>query len=120
DLQWPAHTQSPPDWLAPYLVVPDNAAPPLAMTPVHPDAVGSYGPAAIEWMEANLPDVKELRWWQRLAIVRQLEHDADGTLCWKVIVETGPRRIGKSVRLRGMALWRLAVGHTLFPENQLV
>ena len=46
------------------------------------------------------------RWWQALAITRQLEHDSDGVLVWREINETGSRRIGKSVRLRGVALWR--------------
>jgi hypothetical protein len=119
-LSWSSHVQSAPDWLRPYLEVPENASPPLAMTPVHPRSVGSYGPESIAWVEENLPDVKALRWWQRLAFVRQLEHDEDGALVWRLLVESGPRRIGKSVRLRGSSLWRIAVGPSLFPEPQLV
>lgn len=81
------------------------------------------GPAAIEWMESNVMErgrPLRLRWWQKLAIVLQLQHRHDATLCWRVILESGPRRIGKSVRLRGMALWRLANGPTLFEPEQLV
>lgn len=116
ELLWAAHIESAPAWLAPYLDVPEDAAPPLAMTPVHERAVGSYGPAAIEWLEESAGIV--LRWWQRLAIVRQLEHDAEGALCWTVTVESASRRVGKSVRLRGGALWRLEHAH-LFGEPQL-
>ncbi|WBQ02948.1 HNH endonuclease [Kribbella sp. CA-293567] len=76
------------------------------MTPPLPDAVGSYGAEAIEWIEAA--EKKRLRWWQRLAITRQLEHREDGSLCWRTIVESCPRRAGKSVRIRGLALWRMA------------
>jgi hypothetical protein len=68
--------------------------------------VGSYGPDAIEWIEST-QNIR-LRWWQCLAIVRQLEHREDGTLTHRVIVESAPRRAGKSVRVRGVALWRMA------------
>lgn len=116
ELTWAYHVEHAPDWLRPYLDVPDDASPPLLMTPVHPAATGSYGPGAIEWVESDVGI--ELRWWQRLAIVRQLEHRADGSLCWDDVVESGTRRIGKSVRLRVMALWRLSHA-TLFGEPQL-
>jgi hypothetical protein len=104
------------EWLQDLLDVPDDAAPPLAMTPPHPKATGSYGPAAIAWVKAELGI--ELRWWQRLAFCRQLEHDAAGRLVWRTVVESGPRRIGKSIRLRAMALWRLDHAD-LFGEEQL-
>jgi hypothetical protein len=76
------------------------------MSPVPDDAVGSYGAEAIEWIEAV--ERKTLRWWQRLAVVRQLEHREDGSLCHRIVLESCPRRAGKSVRVRGVALWRLA------------
>jgi hypothetical protein len=87
------------------------------MTVPHPNAVGSLGLAAEAWL------LKErgitLRWWQRLAMRRQLEVDANGELVWRTIIESTPRRSGKSVRLREMALWRLhqagAIG-----EEQLI
>ena len=122
-LSWADLCRDAPQWLKPYLEVPGDAAPPLWVSGVHPDAVGSMGPAAIEWMESNVMErgrPLRLRWWQKLAIVLQLQHRADATLCWRVILESGPRRIGKSVRLRGMALWRLANGPTLFEPEQLV
>ena len=116
-LIWAHHVATAPEWLAPYLVVPGDA-PPLAMTPVHDRAVGSYGPQAIEWIEAARGIT--LRWWQRLAIVRQLEYDVDGRLCWPVVVESAPRRAGKSERLRSLALWRLEHGVQLFEPGQIV
>lgn len=117
DLTWDAHRESAPKWLAPFLEVPGDASPPLAMSAVHPEAVGSHGPKAVEWVDATLGI--QLRWWQRLAVVRQLECREDGSLCWPDVVESASRRVGKSVRLRSMALWRLAEGPALFPEPQL-
>jgi hypothetical protein len=93
------------DWLSDFTKVPDDAAVPLAMSTTHPRAVGSYGAECIEWARTELGIA--LRWWQALAVTRQLEHDAEGALVWREIVETGPRRIGKSVRLRVVALWRV-------------
>jgi hypothetical protein len=85
--------------------------------------VGTYGPEACKWIESNLKErgrPVRLRWWQRYAIYRQLEHRADGSLCWKWVVESTPRRSGKSTRLRAVALWRLAQGERLFEPEQLV
>jgi hypothetical protein len=48
-----------------------------------------------------------LRWFQQLGLVRQLEHRADGSLCWRYVVESTPRRVGKSVRLKVTACWRV-------------
>jgi hypothetical protein len=116
-MTWEAHRKAAPSWLKSYLRVPADASPPLAMTPVHPEAVGSYGPMAIRWIKTQVGI--DLRWWQKLAVVRQLEHRADGTLCWNDVVESASRRVGKSVRLRSMALWRLSRGPELFEEPQL-
>lgn len=93
-------------WLKRYVRVPRNAAPPLAMSAPHPRATGSYGPECIAWAKRELGIT--LRWWQALAICRQLEHDRAGVLVWRELVESGPRRIGKSTRLRVVALWRTA------------
>lgn len=106
------------EWLAEFATVPEDAAPPLYMTPVHPDAVGSYGHDIIEWAEAE--HGVRLRWWQRLSIVRQLEHRADGTLCYRSVIDSAPRRAGKSVKMRLTALWRLEFGPEVFGETQLV
>lgn len=113
-------------WLAELADVPEDASPPLYMTPVPADAVGSYaaepceccGLTALEWIEQA--ERKRLRWWQRLAITRQLERRADGSLCHEEILESAPRRAGKSVRMRGVALWRMSHGQALFGEVQSV
>lgn len=88
------------------------------MTPVHPRSVGSYGQEAIEWIESRRK--LTLRWWQRLAIVMQLQHDADGRLVYALVVESAPRRAGKSERLRSLALWRMEHGERLFEPDQIV
>lgn len=115
-------------WLSDLLPVPENASWPRYMTPVHPDAVGSYGLEFEQWVQEQLEldpkflhpnGSRELLWWQRLAIRRQLEHDAEGRLVWWTIAETGPRRIGKSVRLKATASWRLDQADR-FGEPQLV
>jgi hypothetical protein len=113
-------------WTEEFAEVPADASPPLYMTPVPADAVGSYAAepceccdlTAVEWIEQA--ERKQLRWWQRLAVTRQLEHRADGSLCHEEILESAPRRSGKSVRLRGVALWRLKHGRALFGEQQTV
>jgi hypothetical protein len=86
------------------------------MSGPHPRAVGSYGAECIAWAKAELGIT--VRWWQGLAITRQLEHDDTGELVWREIIDTGPRRIGKSVRLRIVALWRTANAHRI-GEKQL-
>lgn len=105
-------------WIVPYLDLPDSATPPLAMTPPPADAVGSYGPALIEWARVSL-GVK-VRWWQGLVLVRILEHRADGSLCWAEVVKSCSRRSGKSVVVRLLALWRLVFAPGLFKEEQLI
>lgn len=105
------------EWLEGFQSVPMDAAPPLSMTLPADDAVGSYGWDAIEWIEQSL--AIKLRWWQRLAVVRQLEYRKDGTLCYRTVLESCPRRAGKSVRIRGMALWRMA-NPDLFGEPQTI
>lgn len=106
ELLWEPDRLAEYPWLREFAEVPDDASPPLAMTPPHPDAVGSYGAQIIEWAEAE--HGISLRWWQRLAIVRQHEHREDGSLCFGEVIETAPRRSGKSVRIRAVATWRLS------------
>lgn len=118
DHTWTYHRQHAPAWLEPFLDVPDNATPPTAMTPVHPEATGSYGPALVEWAEEQFK--LKLRWWQALAIVRILEHREDGSLCWPEVIMSCSRRSGKSVIVRLLALWRLIFAPKLFEEQQLI
>lgn len=118
ELTWSEEYLNQFDWLQPLTTVPEDAAVPLMMSPVPADAVGSYGWDAIAWIEST--QKIRLRWWQKLSLVRQLEHRADGSLCFKTKIESAPRRAGKSVGLRGQALWRLQHGQRLFGEPQTV
>lgn len=106
ELGWDADRVRSYPWLAEYADVPPDASPPLAMTYPTEDAVGSYGAAIIAWAEAE--HGSPLRWWQRLAIVRQHEHREDGSLIWGEVVESASRRSGKSHRMRAVATWRLS------------
>jgi hypothetical protein len=118
DLSWDVEALSKFDWLRPLLDVPDDASPPLWMSRPPEQATGTYGWDAIASIEESQGIT--LRWWQKLAIVRQLEHDADGRLVHREILESCPRRSGKSVRMKVTSLWRLATGPSLFGETQLV
>ena len=123
---WAYFVQTAPEWLAPHLDLDENSNPPLAISPLHPDAVGSYGlpnserafcpEGAVAWI--GQAEGKPLRWWQALGIILKLQHDAEGRLLKRIVTETGPRRAGKSVGLRGLALWRMEFGHQLFGERQ--
>lgn len=116
-LEWDPEYLRQFDWLAEFADVPADASPPLFMSPVSPEAVGSLGKEIIDW--AREEHGLELRWWQKLAIMRQYEHRADGSLIHTTIVESASRRSGKSVRMRISALWRLQFAHR-FKEPQLV
>lgn len=104
-------------WLEPWREVPAGARWPRFQTAPHPDAVGSYGPDAVRWVEAEAG--LELRYWQALALVRQLEHDAEGRLVWLDVLESTSRQSGKSTGLRAVSTWRL---HTaaIFGEAQTI
>jgi hypothetical protein len=89
------------------------------MTVPHPRAVGTYGPEVVALFERMHPR-RHLRWWQRLAAYRILEHDADGVLVWGEYVGTISRQGGKSWLLRVLALWRLLYGGPRWGDEQLV
>lgn len=92
-------------WVA-ALGAPDPSATlPRLMSGPHPAAVGSYGPEAVAILERRFSIV--LRWWQRLALTRLLEHDVDGRLVWDHAVVSTARQVGKSVLVRALALVRL-------------
>lgn len=99
---------------------------PRLMTAIHPDAVGSYGPEAIEWInerrekDKQIPkNQKRLRPWQELVILRSLEHDSNGVLLWQQVIISSRRQTGKSVGLRELNLWRLHQSER-FGEEQLI
>ena len=97
--------------------MPESATWPRLMSRPHPRAVGSYGPEAEEWLEAEAGIT--LRWWQRLALARVLEHDAAGGLVWITVVLSVARQVGKSWLVRALALWRITHPE-VFGEPQLV
>jgi hypothetical protein len=105
-------------WLADVVQVPVDGAWPRHMSGAHPDAVGSYGPGAVGLVAQVLG--RAPRWWVVLALHRVLEHDPAGMLVWRQVLLTAPRRVGKSVVLMGLALWRMVYGPALFGEPQLV
>jgi len=125
-MTWGAFVQAAPDWLAPHLVMDQNSNPPLAISPLHPDAVYSLAlpdperehcpEGAVAWIEQA--EGKRLRWWQALGIILKLQCDESGRLLKRLVTETGPRRAGKSVGLRGLALWRMEFGNAIFGERQ--
>ncbi|MBC2934702.1 hypothetical protein [Nocardioides sp. zg-1228] len=93
-------------WIGPgLLAVPADASWPRFMTRPHPSAVDSYGEEFAAWSRAR--SGRPLRWWQRLAAARLLEHDAAGHLVWLWAVLSTSRQVGKSVLLGELALWRL-------------
>jgi hypothetical protein len=93
-------------WLDRLRTVPEGATWPRLMTLPHPRAVGTYGPEVLE-VHARITGGGRLRWWQRLAVYRILEHDADGLLVWHEFIDTTARQCGKSVKLRALALHRV-------------
>lgn len=115
-MSWPEFVRAAPGWLLPWLEVDENSSPPLVVSPLHPAAVGTYAEQAVPWVEEV--EGKRLRWWQRLGFALKLQHDAEGRLLKRDVTETAPRRAGKSVGLRGLALWRMEHGGELFGERQ--
>ena len=114
-------TADDPTWNRPWLDglrdVPADATWPRLMTPPHPAAQGSYGDELAAYAAARTG--KALRWWQRLAAARLLEHDGDGELCWGAVDITVARQVGKSWLLRELCLWRIHQG-ARFGEPQTV
>jgi len=90
-------------------VVPDERGEAGArfLSPSHPDAVGSWGPAWGAWLsEQGLMDLKP---WQQTVLDRGLEHRADGALCWRTCVVSLSRQLGKTFLIRALALCRAAL-----------
>jgi hypothetical protein len=86
------------------------------MSPPHPNAIGSYGASVIA--HAAIRGI-ELRYWQRLALTRLLEHDEAGKLVWFDCLISTARQVGKSYALRELALWRM-VSEDILGGEQLV
>lgn len=95
-------------WIRGFRKVPKDATWPRYMTVPHPLATGSYGEEFTRWSARR--SKRRLRWWQRLASVRLLEHDADGNLVWETLLLSLARQLGKSWWLRDLILWRMEQG----------
>ena len=104
-------------WLDSFREIPDGASWPRFMTAPHPAAVGSYGAEFIQWAERR--GGRNLRWWQRLASTRMLEHDESGWLVWLWVLLTTARQVGKSTGFGLLSLWRTEQAER-FGEQQLV
>jgi len=83
-----------------------------------PSAVtGSFGGEAAAWLTTVFG--MELFPWQRYALDRALEHDADQKLVWSAVIITVGRQSGKSWLSRAICMWRLHHGE-LFGETQTI
>jgi hypothetical protein len=91
--------------------MPENASWPRLMTGPHPRATGTYGPEVIRWAlehpRLHPRPLKALRWWQEVVLHRAFEHDAEGQLVWRTVVESAPRQVGKSYLERITCAWRV-------------
>lgn len=96
---------------------PEGFALPRLETRASKAATGSHGPQAAEWLREVYG--LELRGWQRYALDRALEHDADGRLIWSTVIVTVARQSGKSVLSRAVCMWRLHHAE-LFGETQTI
>jgi hypothetical protein len=94
------------------------------MTTAHPRAVGTYGPACEAWADArpglHPRGVTGLRWWQRLSLSRALEHDGDGLLVWREVLESAPRQVGKSWLERTLIAWRIHQGEAFDRQQDVL
>jgi hypothetical protein len=104
-------------WMADYLDPPADSCWPRFMSRPHPEATGSYGADCIASAERRgMP----LHWWQRLAVLRILEHDSAGMLVWPEWILTVARQSGKSWLLRVLALWRLDAAEILGEPQSVI
>src|SRR5215471_5222959 len=92
-------------WMSDLRPVPADGRWPRLMTVPHPDAVGSLGDEFVAWAQGRTGG--ELRWWQRLAVVRLLEVDRHGRLVWPAALISTARQVGKSWLLRELLFWRI-------------
>lgn len=102
---------------------PESATWPRLMSGPHPAAAGSFGAECWQWAQRQRLHPKAsdgTRWWQRLALSRALEHDAEGRLLWPVVVISGPRQIGKSWLERMVCGWRIHQAARFGGEEQAV
>lgn len=113
-------------WMGDLLRLPPTATWPRIMSAPHPRAVNSLGREVVARIEARRESdpltprrAKRLRWWQKLIIYRMYEVDENGELCWRKVLVSTSRQVGKSVGLREIALDRMAAWDH-FGEPQLI
>jgi hypothetical protein len=122
--------EDPPEnvpWVAPYEALqrlgpppPEAAVMPTEVSEIPEGVTGSHGWDLIDWYESEFAVRNQpLRWWQRYTAIRLLEHDENGALWWSEAAVSTPRRAGKSVLLRALALWRIQQAER-FGEEQTV
>jgi hypothetical protein len=102
---------------------PASAGKPRLESPRHPATVGTYGPAVIHWAERRRLHPRASdgpRYWQRHALHRALEYDANGHLVWPVVIISAPRQQGKSWIERMVCGWRMDTGQARWHEEQAI
>jgi hypothetical protein len=91
---------------------------PRFFTPSHPRAVRSLFDAECE--RFIVEDMGyELRPWQRAVLLRALEVDEDGQLCWRVITVSVGRQSGKTYLIRMLTNLRVKLFAHLEPQSIL-
>ena len=96
---------------------PDGFVMPRIETRAPAAVTGTHGESAAEWLRTVYG--MNLRGWQRYALMRALEHDADGALVWPMVILTVGRQSGKSWLSRAVCMWRLHHAE-LFGETQTI
>jgi len=85
------------------------APPPLYVTPPAKGAVGSYGDAALDWLEERLPKWRAQE-WQRQAARLALQYDRWGRLLPSTALVMVPRQNGKSTLAQAIIGWWMDKG----------
>ena len=94
----------------PYRTLKRTAAPPpLYVTPWPRGGVGSYGPAAIDWLERHLPKWRAQD-WQREALNLALAHDRKGRMLARTALVMTPRQNGKTTLAQALIGWYMDEG----------
>jgi hypothetical protein len=88
---------------------PVGYVPPALESPRNANATGSFGPRVADWAKRRLKMKMDL--WQRYALYRALEHDADMNLLARTVLLSVARQNGKSVIVRAFVGWLLDEGH---------
>jgi hypothetical protein len=100
----------------PYRTLKRTPAPPaLYATPWPARATGSYGGAAVKWLERHLPKWRAQD-WQRQALELALAHDRRGRILARTCLIMTPRQNGKTTLAQALIGWYMDQG----PGGQIV